>query len=338
MNDYPDTVVDRLWLIFIGVLIIVSLFLLSFVVSSIKSDSVEAKGSTPSYSKSSSDMYDSPNIITNGMAAVSDGLSHTMSSTALAIDNAAQSVASATAQSGKTVGHGVQIGVTNVAHGVGSSLGFVGNTVGSGVGFVGNTLGSGVGFVFSIPSNVLGFVANTSVVNVVIRPSNHVEVPIIDPKSPELLAALDALPAEEAATKTTQQNSSGSAWPIHGKITTAFGVAHWPYQPTHTGLDISDGLRGGGTPIKPFRSGRVIDVIHENYSLGNHIIIDHGSGVTSVYGHLASTSVAVGQEVNLSTTIGLEGSTGASTGAHLHFEIRVNGQATDPSQFISGQP
>jgi murein DD-endopeptidase MepM/ murein hydrolase activator NlpD len=72
--------------------------------------------------------------------------------------------------------------------------------------------------------------------------------------------------------------------------------------------------------------------------LGNHVIVDHGNGVTSVYAHLHSISVQVGQDVTLDTTLGLEGSTGASTGTHLHFEIRVNGQAANPQQFISGQP
>ena len=68
------------------------------------------------------------------------------------------------------------------------------------------------------------------------------------------------------------------------------------------------------------------------------MIVDHGNGVTSVYGHLARISVSVGQEVDSSSVLGYEGTTGVSTGVHLHFEIRVNGQAANPHQFISGQP
>jgi murein DD-endopeptidase MepM/ murein hydrolase activator NlpD len=164
------------------------------------------------------------------------------------------------------------------------------------------------------------------------------EVPIIDPNSPELRAALAALPPAKTGNKTTSKSNSGPAWPIRGAITTHFGVPHWPYQHTHSGMDISDGRAPGITPIKPFRPGRVIDTIHSNYGLGNHVIVDHGNGVTSVYAHLASISVRTGQAVDLGTTLGHEGSTGASTGTHLHFEIRVNGQAADPRQFISGQP
>jgi murein DD-endopeptidase MepM/ murein hydrolase activator NlpD len=166
------------------------------------------------------------------------------------------------------------------------------------------------------------------------------EVPIIDPNSPELLAALTALPpaktkdAKQAATR----DNSDPVWPIHGAITTNFGVPHWPYQATHTGLDISDGQASGVTPVKPFRPGRVVDVVASGSGLGNHVVVDHGQGVTSVYAHLASISVKVGQKVAQGTTLGLEGSTGASTGTHLHFEIRVHGRAADPHRFINGQP
>jgi murein DD-endopeptidase MepM/ murein hydrolase activator NlpD len=68
------------------------------------------------------------------------------------------------------------------------------------------------------------------------------------------------------------------------------------------------------------------------------VIIDHGKGVTSVYAHLASISVKEGKKVGMDTVLGYEGTTGLSTGVHLHFEIRVNGQAADPRQFISGHP
>jgi murein DD-endopeptidase MepM/ murein hydrolase activator NlpD len=103
-------------------------------------------------------------------------------------------------------------------------------------------------------------------------------------------------------------------------------------------MDISDGSAPGTTPVKPFRSGVVIEAVHSAYGLGNHVIVDHGSGVTSVYAHLNSISVQVGQKVSLGTTIGMQGTTGVSTGTHLHFEIRVNGKAANPMQFISGQP
>jgi murein DD-endopeptidase MepM/ murein hydrolase activator NlpD len=68
------------------------------------------------------------------------------------------------------------------------------------------------------------------------------------------------------------------------------------------------------------------------------LVIDHGGGLSSVYGHLYSISVKAGQMVDTNTVLGYEGSTGASTGTHLHFEIRVNGQPEDPKKFIPGLP
>jgi murein DD-endopeptidase MepM/ murein hydrolase activator NlpD len=111
-----------------------------------------------------------------------------------------------------------------------------------------------------------------------------------------------------------------------------------PYQPTHTGIDISDGWRSGVTPIHPFKPGRVIQVIHSNAGFGNHVIIDHGGGLTSLYGHMYSTSAQVGQQVDSSSILGYEGTTGASSGPHVHFEIRLNGQPVNPHNYVSGQP
>ncbi len=192
---------------------------------------------------------------------------------------------------------------------------------------------------FSVPGAIFGVVTNSSAVGAVIRPSDHEQsVPIIDPNSPELLAALSSMPPKNDAYPANQQSNLGPVWPIHGEVTTEFGVPHWPYQPTHTGLDISDGKPAGVTPVKPFRPGTVIEAVHSNSGFGNHVIIDHGNGVTSLYGHLDSFTVKVGQQVSLATVIGFEGTTGLSTGVHLHFEIRVNGQAANPHQFVSGQP
>jgi murein DD-endopeptidase MepM/ murein hydrolase activator NlpD len=192
-------------------------------------------------------------------------------------------------------------------------------------------------FVVRIPGAMLGFVTHSSVVDAVIKPVDHSEVPIIDPESPDVLAAKEALYTAKPATPAAPVVDTKTVWPIHGQVTTEFGVPEWPYQAVHTGMDISDGSWRGTTPIVAFRQGKVIAVEHAG-GLGNHVIVDHGSGVTSVYGHMTSTAVQVGQEVNTTTTLGYEGSTGVSTGPHVHFEIRVNGQATDPRKFINGQP
>ena len=76
-----------------------------------------------------------------------------------------------------------------------------------------------------------------------------------------------------------------------------------------------------------------------NGGYGNFVLIDHGSGIASAYGHIISGGilVGVGQSVGVGTNIARVGSTGDSTGCHLHFEIRVNGTAIDPQGFMAGQ-
>lgn len=192
-------------------------------------------------------------------------------------------------------------------------------------------------FVFKLPINIYEAVSNTKVVNAVIKPADHMhadEVPIIDPNDPALAAAKKALPAVIPGDTQAPQEAQ---WPMHGTITTYFGEKGPHYHPTHTGIDISDGKRSGITPIHPFRSGKVI-VVERTSGLGNHVIIDHGNGITSVYAHMYSVAVKPGQDVTTATELGREGTTGVSTGTHLHFEIRVNGQATDPRGFIAGTP
>ena len=301
-------------ILFVGIVIIASLFLLSFILSAVKTNSFQV--SAAASTDHPRDMSNSPNVITSGVTITVDKLDQITSSTVYTINNSIVSIGSVAVDGSKFIAH----------------------NVGSGLSSAGRATGKGITFVSSIPSDIAGFVTNTDVVNDVIRPTDHVEIPIIDPNSPELRAALTALPSGKDAHNSASQSDSDPAWPIHGRITTEFGARHRPYQRTHTGLDISDGQPAGTTPVKPFRPGKVIEVVRSKQGLGNHIIIDHGNGVTSVYAHLNSFSVSIGQEVTLANTLGFVGTTGVSTGPHLHFEIRVNGQAANPRQFISGHP
>jgi len=323
MIDQADTFLYKLRFLFVGTLVVVSLLLLSFLLPASRSSNAEAK-EADSYSSSATDMSGDPNVVAGGMALAGEGLGQAADSAGDTIRSRTQSAASAAVQSGRTI---AQTGLMATVH-----------AVGAGATFVGNVVGSGASFIIRIPGNTVDFVSNVSAVRAIIRPSDRVEVPIIDPNSPELRAALAALPPTADANQANPQVNAGPVWPIHGAVTTNFGVPHWPYQATHSGLDISDGRRSGVTPIKPFRPGRVVDTIRSNYGLGNHVVVDHGNEVTSVYAHLASIAVRPGQEVTLDTTLGFEGTTGASTGTHLHFEIRIHGQAADPRQFIAGQP
>lgn len=132
--------------------------------------------------------------------------------------------------------------------------------------------------------------------------------------------------------------AGGQTWPMHGRITTEFGAPDYPYQSHHTGIDITSARPAGYTSVAAFRAGTVAAVVHQSTSYGNHVIIDHGNGLTSLYGHLYSTRVSVGQHVEAGAALGTEGSTGASTGPHVHFEIRQNNQPVNPRTFLPGNP
>ena len=123
-------------------------------------------------------------------------------------------------------------------------------------------------------------------------------------------------------------------WPTTGVITLEFGESHLPYQPFHTGIDIA-GKRGD--PIAAFMKGTVIYAGEISWGFGKHIIVDNGNNVTSIYAHLSKMYVEKDQEVNQGQIIGTEGSTGWSTGPHLHFETRVFGIPVNPSTFLGKQ-
>lgn len=128
-------------------------------------------------------------------------------------------------------------------------------------------------------------------------------------------------------------------FPIAVPISDGFGyrVSPCPGCSTyHKGVDFTP---GGGTIIQAIADGVVSGVIASHAGLGNHVIIDHninGQFVQSVYAHMADGSmrVSVGQKVKVTDELGLVGSTGESTGAHLHLEIHVNGVPVDPFAWL----
>ncbi|MEA2459912.1 MAG: hypothetical protein QOH90_89, partial [Actinomycetota bacterium] len=123
--------------------------------------------------------------------------------------------------------------------------------------------------------------------------------------------------------------SVGFEWPLVGVITSPFGPRGGSM---HEGVDI-DGVTGD--PIAASAAGTVI--LARYYSgYGNAVIIDHGDGVTTLYGHMSAFSVAEGDAVGQGQTIGAVGATGHATGDHLHFEIRVNGTPIDPLPYLPG--
>lgn len=129
------------------------------------------------------------------------------------------------------------------------------------------------------------------------------------------------------------------SWPMHGfTITQPFGptsVALEPpldgYKHFHTGVDMSAPI---GAPVSSAADGVVVAVGHSSFGYGNYVIVAHGNGVETLYGHLLQTNVGAGDKVRRGQLVGLEGSTGLSTGAHLHFELRVNDAVTDPLPYL----
>jgi murein DD-endopeptidase MepM/ murein hydrolase activator NlpD len=89
-----------------------------------------------------------------------------------------------------------------------------------------------------------------------------------------------------------------------------------------------------GTAVKAAAGGTVTFAGWHPYGGGNRVVIDHGNGLETTYNHLSSFSVSVGQEVERGVAIALSGTTGASTGCHLHFEVMVNGEVVDPNGWL----
>lgn len=116
-------------------------------------------------------------------------------------------------------------------------------------------------------------------------------------------------------------------------ITSPYGWRLHPvlkYEKLHTGIDIGAGY---GAKIIAVQSGKVIKATY-NGAYGNYVVVDHGGGVCTLYAHQSSMAVSVGQKVSAGDTIGYVGSTGYSTGPHLHFEVIINGSTVDPMGYI----
>lgn len=119
------------------------------------------------------------------------------------------------------------------------------------------------------------------------------------------------------------------AWPTVGGVITQYAYSWHP-----GAIDIGIALQ---TPVKAADDGTIKAVEHLTTGYGVHVIIDHGSGLTSLYGHLTEADVVVGQGVHKGDMIGLSGSTGHSTGPHLHFEVHKNNLPVDPMTLLPPQ-
>jgi murein DD-endopeptidase MepM/ murein hydrolase activator NlpD len=148
------------------------------------------------------------------------------------------------------------------------------------------------------------------------------------------IAALEAGSADIAARlrssgshSNATPSSAGLIWPVHGVLTSPFGM-RWGRM--HEGIDIGAPT---GTPIWAAAGGTVVYAGWEG-GYGNLTVIDHGNGLATAYGHQSKIVVSNGQTVARGQVIGYVGSTGHSTGPHLHFEVRVNGTPVDPLGYL----
>lgn len=141
------------------------------------------------------------------------------------------------------------------------------------------------------------------------------------------------LRTQGSSGNVTKGRGGWLVWPVSGRITSDYGWRTHPIYNSrsfHTGLDIG---AGSGVPIDAARTGKVIDAGYKG-AYGLAVVVDHGEGIATLYAHMSSIRVSVGQRVSTGDTVGLVGSTGYSTGPHLHFEVRVNGQHTNPMQWL----
>jgi murein DD-endopeptidase MepM/ murein hydrolase activator NlpD len=142
--------------------------------------------------------------------------------------------------------------------------------------------------------------------------------------------SLQLLPPTQGIADLT---STPTLWPVIGHLTGTFGERMDPFSGEgafHTGVDISSQYGDG---VRATADGVVIEAgDHAGY--GRLVVIDHGFGVTTWYGHLSSFNVLVGQQLRRGDTIGNVGVSGRSTGPHVHYEVRINGAPVNPMRYL----
>lgn len=152
------------------------------------------------------------------------------------------------------------------------------------------------------------------------------------PQQREGLEQVSTALAEEQA----RQDATPSIWPVRGLVTSRYGWRRSPFgvsRQFHHGIDIA---APRGTPIVATADGRVVFSGWDG-AFGNAVIIDHGFGYRTLYAHNAYNVVEVGDRVRRGQVVAHVGSTGRSTGPHVHYEVFVKGQRVDPWSFLPGR-
>ena len=164
---------------------------------------------------------------------------------------------------------------------------------------------------------------NIAIQEIYTENSNEIEVADVTVAEASMESSISTL----IRLKENSVNGVLLSTPATGTITSRFGT-RWGR--AHTGLDVAAAT---GTKIYAAASGTVTNASYSG-GYGNLIIIDHGNGVETYYGHCSKIYAKVGDTVETGDLIGLVGSTGNSTGPHLHFEVRINGVAQNPQKYI----
>ena len=150
----------------------------------------------------------------------------------------------------------------------------------------------------------------------------------LEKEQARVLARIQAAQNPGAAPAGPIRQGSGSMiWPVNGTFTSPFGM-RWGR--LHAGIDLA---APEGTPIRAADSGRVI-IAGWTGGYGNYTCISHSSSLSTCYGHQSRYATSVGANVSKGQVIGYVGNTGHSFGAHLHFEVRVNGSPVDPMGYL----
>jgi murein DD-endopeptidase MepM/ murein hydrolase activator NlpD len=130
-------------------------------------------------------------------------------------------------------------------------------------------------------------------------------------------------------------NAMPASWPVRGRLTAGFGQRMDPFsgeEAFHPGIDIAD---PPGTDVVATGNGLVIEA-EPDAGYGRSILIDHGDGITTRYAHLSRIFVVVGEQVKQGEIIGAIGTSGRTTGPHLHYEVRIHGTPVNPGRFLHG--
>ncbi len=149
------------------------------------------------------------------------------------------------------------------------------------------------------------------------------------------------LPASISAVQTNLDSNSVQILPVEEEIKTErtirlpvenFRITQG-YHVFHPGVDFAGAT---GSPVYTIAEGVVESVVNDKWAFGKHVIVDHSNGMKSLYAHLSKIEVKTGEKLDKDSVVGLLGSTGWSTGPHLHFQIWENGKLVNPKTFFEG--